>query len=220
VVIMTGRSQTKVNSARDEIQHEVRNDALAVAELDITDETSIDECAKLVQEKYGRLDVLINNAGIAPDGPELGKTYRSTLITNVVGPALVSAAFRPLLLKSTNPCSIYISSSTGSLGLITDPTSYMRGTFAGSPAYRASKAALNMTVLHEQLEVAGTHLKIFAICPGLVVSNLRGTSKEAREAGGRAGDPSESAELVLKILRGERDADSTSLIYKDGVHPW
>ncbi|KAK5047650.1 hypothetical protein LTR84_006315 [Exophiala bonariae] len=215
-VIMTGRTLAKVESARKEI--EVGD--LAVAQLDTTDELSIANCVSFVQEEFGRLDVLINNAGVAPEGPDLGNIYRTTLTTNVIGPALVSAAFRPLLLKSSNPYSVYISSMTGSLGLISDPKSYMRITGAGSPAYRASKAALNMVILHEQLEVASTNLKIFALCPGFVVSNLRGTSKEAREAGGRAGDPAESASAVLSILHGERDADAQKMIHKDGTHPW
>lgn len=218
---MTGRSLAKVESARSEIEAgAVDKSGLAVAQLDTTDELSIANCASFVQENYGRLDVLINNAGIAPTGQDLANVYRSTLNTNVVGPALVSAAFRPLLLKSSNPYSIYISSMTGSLSLISDPTSYMYTTSAGSAAYRASKAALNMVVLHEQLEMAQTKLKIFAMCPGFVVSNLRGTSKEAREAGGRAGDPAESATAVLKILNGERDGDAKKLIHKDGTYSW
>jgi hypothetical protein len=58
------------------------------------------------------------------------------------------------------------------------------------------------------------------VCPGLVRSNLRGTSEEARNAGGRAGDPKVSGETILSIVQGKRDEDVGKLVWKDGVYPW
>jgi hypothetical protein len=63
-------------------------------------------------------------------------------------------------------------------------------------------------------------LKVFAICPGFVVSNLRGTSDEARSGGGNAGDPATSGNLMLSILEGKRDADVGKFVQKDGTYPW
>jgi NAD(P)-dependent dehydrogenase (short-subunit alcohol dehydrogenase family) len=146
--------------------------------------------------------------------------FHTTFTTNVVGPVLVSAAFRSLLLASPAPYLVYIGSETSSIGKITDPGSNLHVTTAGSNAYRASKSALNMIAMHEQLEVQDTALKVRIMCPGLVVSNLRGTSEQARSAGGFAGDPTKSARLVLSILRGERDDDASALIVTDGVCPW
>ena len=67
--------------------------------------------------------------------------------TNVIGPAVVSAAFRPLLLKSQKPYSIYVSSGMRSMAKASDPTSITYRGLPNGEAYRASKAALNMMVL-------------------------------------------------------------------------
>lgn len=189
-------------------------------ELDVTVEKSIEKAASFVREKFGNLDVLINNAGIEDRSSDLSTRFRKTFETNVFGPVLVSAAFRPLLLASKEPYSVYIGSKTSSVSEITDPSSWLHRTDAGNSAYRASKSALNLLAMHEQLEVEGTNLKVRIICPGFVVSNLRGTSEEARTGYGRAADPSESARLVLSILRGERDDDAQRLITVDGFTHW
>jgi len=61
---------------------------------------------------------------------------------------------------------------------------------------------------------------VFPMCPGLVVSNLRGGSEEARSAGGRAGSADVSGETILSIVRGDRDKDVGRFVYKDGVYAW
>lgn len=220
-IIFSGRDLSKVESALSELKKQAHSTkSFTALQLDVTDQDSIDQAASTVHDRFGRLDILINNAGIAPEGPNLAEMFHTTFETNVFGPVLVSAAFRPLLLASKSPWSIYVGSETGSLSYITDPKSHLHVTTAGSVAYRASKSALNMIAMHEQLEVKDTKLKVRIICPGFVVSNLRGPSEEARQGGGRAGDPTMSARLVLSVLRGEREADAKRLIQTDGYHPW
>jgi hypothetical protein len=70
------------------------------------------------------------------------------------------------------------------------------------------------------VEFGSKGLKVFAMCPGFVVSNLRGTSDEARSGWGGAGDPQVSGKTVLSIIQGERDADAGKFVHKDGVYPW
>ncbi|KAH7305517.1 short chain dehydrogenase/reductase [Stachybotrys elegans] len=221
-VILTGRDLAKVEAAREEITRATgkQSDSVVALQLDVTTQASIDKAVALVRETFGRLDVLINNAGIAPTGPNLEEMFRTTFDTNVIGPALVSAAFRSLLLASENPWHLYVGSETSSLSYITDPASPMYQTNAGSVAYRASKAALNMVAMHEQLETKEEKLNVRILCPGFVVSNLRGSSEEARTGWGGAGDPENSARLILSIIRGERDADADKLISVDGFHTW
>jgi hypothetical protein len=194
---------------------------LSTLQLDVTDHASINKAAAAVRDQHGHLDVLINNAGIAPEGPNLTEMFENTFATNVFGPVHVSAAFRPLLLASAHGAySVYVSSVVGSLDGITDPSNRLYNNTSGSVAYRSSKSALNMIAMHERLETEGTGLKVRVMCPGYVVSNLRGTSEEARTAGGRAGDPNVSAKLLLSILRGEHEDESHKLITAYGPHPW
>jgi NAD(P)-dependent dehydrogenase (short-subunit alcohol dehydrogenase family) len=195
---------------------------LSAVQLDVTDNSSIQRAASLVEDKFGHLDVLINNAGVYTTDPDIQTRFRVTLDANVIGPVLVSLAFRPLLLKSQAPYSIFVTSALGSITISDDPNAaFYRGYPASvTSAYAASKAALNMLVVQEAIETISTALKVFAVCPGLVVSNLRGTSEEARSAGGRAGDPEVSGKTILSIVQGERDGDAGKFVHKDGVYPW
>lgn len=63
-------------------------------------------------------------------------------------------------------------------------------------------------------------VKVFAVCPGLVESGLRGEGEMARTAGGRAGSPEESGQTMLKIIEGARDEDVGKFVHKDGVYTW
>jgi NAD(P)-dependent dehydrogenase (short-subunit alcohol dehydrogenase family) len=219
-IIMTGRSLAKAESAISDIKADNPKARLSTMQLDVTDESSIQHAAGLVQDQFGRLDVLINNAATGTADPDVQTRFQLCMITNVVGPALVSAAFRPLLLKSQSSYSIYVSSELGSMAMSADPTSPAYRNMPRWVAYRASKTALNMMALQESLECSSTALKVFAMCPGFVVSNLRGTSHEARMGWGKAGDPEVSGKLVLSIVEGERDADVGKLIHGNMVYPW
>lgn len=142
-----------------------------------------------------------------------------TLRTNTIGPVLVTEAFRPLLLKSTRAYSIYVSSGLGSLGIaqdLTDPHSNTVNAFA----YRMSKAALNMWVVQEDRIWTSKGIKSFVMCPGFVVSNLRGKTEDARNPGGAAGNPKVSGQILLDILEGKRDADAGKFVWEKGVYPW
>jgi len=160
-VVISGRSQEKIEKALSELKASSLKGTLSAIQLDVTSQKSIQQAVKSVEEQFGRLDVLINNAGIASQDPDLEVRYLDTLTTNVIGPVLVAEGFRPLLLKSQNPYSIYISSSLGSLGLAADPASQTYR--ADYTTYRSSKAALDMVALQDvKLSKATTpNLKIF-----------------------------------------------------------
>lgn len=149
---------------------------------------------------------------------DLKSQLERTLQTNVVGPVVLTEALKPLLLKSKNPYSIYVSSGLGSLAMAADPNNPVYAVVATT--YRASKAALNMLVIQESKEMGKDGLKSFAMCPGLVRSNLRGKSEQAVSAGGAAGDPDVSGQTILSIIEGKRDADVGKFVHKDGIYPW
>ena len=224
-VIISARSLSKAEAAKSEVEAENPNStsSLSAVQLDVTDSASITRARDFVEKQFGHLDVLINNAAVANRGPDIYTRFKETIDTNVIGPAVVSDVFRPLLLKSSNPYSIYVSSGAGSFGRTIERLKGARESLPEPPnggAYHVSKAALNMIALREYIEFAEKGLKVFAISPGFVVSNLRGSSEELRSGWGKAGPASAAGEFVLSILDGKRDEDVGKLIWKDGVYDW
>ncbi|KAJ5193430.1 hypothetical protein N7449_009572 [Penicillium cf. viridicatum] len=208
-IILACRSLEKGMQALDELKQEGITGNVSTVQLDVTDETSIQAVATNVQERFGHLDVLMNNAGVASRHPDIKTRLQLCMDTNAIGPAV-----------SPNPYSIYLSSGVGSLALASDPTSKVFRGPSNGEAYRASKSALNMIMLQDWAESRDTPLKVFAVCPGFVRSNLRGTSEEERSGWGHASDPSISGNTILSILEGRRDADVGRLIHKDSSFPW
>ncbi len=217
---MASRSLVKAKSAMSEIQAAGSKGPLSTVQLDVTNERSIEQAVIFVHQKFGRLDALVNNAAVGSRDPDVKTRLQLCMDTNVIGPAVVSATFRPLLLKSPKPYSIYVSSGAGSMARASDPTSMTYRSLSNGEAYRASKAALNMIALQESIEFSATALKVFAVDPRFVGSNLRGQSEEARSGWGKAGDPQVSGETILRVIKGERDADAGRFVNRDGVYPW
>ncbi|KAE9362865.1 putative short chain dehydrogenase/reductase [Stipitochalara longipes BDJ] len=220
-VIICARSLEKGKAAKAEIEAGGIKGTLSAIQLDVTDETSISEAVAHVQKQFGRLNVLINNAGIGGIHIDNIKTrFNSVLETNVTGPAMVVAAFRPLLMKSENPYSLFVSSGQGTLVRNAARNVTVHSHIKNRGVYAVSKAALNMLVAMEHAEYGPQGLKIFAVSPGFVRSNLRGTSEEEVSGWGGAVNADVAGELVLSIVNGERDADVGSLVHKDGVFTW
>jgi NAD(P)-dependent dehydrogenase (short-subunit alcohol dehydrogenase family) len=218
---MTGRSLEKVQGAMSGIKATNPKGNLSALQLDVTDQSSVDQAVAFVGSKFGKLDVLINNAALGSKDPDVRKRFHESMEVNVVGPAVVAAAFRPLLFKSSKPYSLFVSSGVGSMGRASDPSfPYYKGGPPNGNSYRVSKAALNMLALQESIENEDEGLKVFSVCPGFVRSNLRGTSEMEISGGGAAGDPKVSGEIILGIMKGERDADAGKFVWKNGVYPW
>lgn len=215
---MASRSLEKGNAASSAVQAAGIQGKVSSLQLDVTEESSIAVAVKQVEKDHGRLDVLVNNAGIYSKAVSLKEQLEATFTTNVIGAAIVAEAFAPLLLKSANPYLLHISSALGSITRASDPKS--REYVNDARAYRMSKAALNMLTSQDWKVLGKDGVKVFAVCPGLVESNLRGESEQERSAGGRAGDPEVSGRTILRIIEGEMDADVGKFVNKDGVVPW
>ncbi|MEV1118962.1 SDR family NAD(P)-dependent oxidoreductase [Actinosynnema sp. NPDC049800] len=154
-------------------------DAHAVT-LDVTDQTTVDEVARQVEERFGRLDVLVNNAGITGSGQvspadahdQVPSTVdldmvRAVFETNVFGVIAVTNAVLPLLRRSPAPRVVNVSSHAASLTLTSDPA----GPFAAllpSAAYSPSKSALNALTVQYANELRKDGVLVNAVAPGYV----------------------------------------------------
>src|ERR1700735_3911953 len=142
--------------------------------------------AQAISDKYGKLDILINNAGVgADDGMFEAKTIetsedelRRVFGTNLFSVVAVTKAFLPLLKKSAAGRIVNLSSILGSLTLQADPQSPIASikTFA----YDASKTALNMFTVHLASELKDTKIKVNSAHPGWVKTEM-GTDQAPME---------------------------------------
>lgn len=147
--------------------------------IDVTDEESIRQAAAQIEERHGRLDVLVNNAGIARDGdwsPSATTlaTLRAVYETNVFGVVAVTNAMLPLLRKAPAARIVNVSSEVGSIALNIDPDSPL-SKFSSIP-YPSSKTALNMITVQYAKELWNTPMKVNAANPGYCATDLTGNS--------------------------------------------
>ncbi|MEU6106492.1 SDR family oxidoreductase [Streptomyces flaveolus] len=169
--------------ARNEERREAAVDKLRAAgadvfgvPLDVTDDASVTAAARMIEEQTGRLDALVNNAGITGGMPQEPTTVdvdriRAAVETNVIGVIRVTNALLPLLRRSPAPRIVNVSSRVGSLTLQTTP-----GAETGpiSIAYAPSKTFLNAVTVQYAKELADTHILINAVCPGYTATDLNG----------------------------------------------
>lgn len=202
----------------EEIQASGIEGNISTIQLDVTSDDSISAAVDTVRKEFGRVDVFVSNAGISGYEATGSEKMRKLFETNVIGAVTSSNAFVDLLLKSSRPYIIQVSSGLGSIGLATDPEYAWYN--VPSNEYRMSKAALNMATIQQHKHLHSQGIRVFAYCPGFVRSNLRGESEKARSGDGLAGDPSDSAKGILDICEGKRDADVGRFINATGIYPW
>ncbi|HEX8499408.1 MAG TPA: SDR family oxidoreductase [Pyrinomonadaceae bacterium] len=179
-VVLTARDGRKAEAAAEGLKGE----GLKVVpfRLDVTDGESVGEAARFVGERFGRLDVLVNNAAILYDswqraeGADLA-TVREAFETNTLGPWRACLAFLPLLRKSRHGRVVNVSSESGSLAS-------MQG---GTPAYSVSKAALNALTRTLAGELRGSRVLVNSVCPGWVATEMGGPDAPRSVEEGAAG---------------------------------
>ena len=142
--------------------------AVTFHRLDVTDDNSIAALRDFLQDTYGHVDALINNAGIIAksDAPALKvelAAVRETLETNALGPLHLAQTLVPLLKKGTSPRIVNMSSGMGAL---TDND-------GGYAAYRMSKTAINAVTAILSAELRGA-VAVNSVCPGWVRTDMGG----------------------------------------------
>lgn len=148
-------------------------------QLDVNDTASQDNAAKFIADKFGKLDILINNAGIAQDfqvpaSQGTLEQWRSTFETNVFNLVSLTQKLLPLVKKSDAGRIVNLTSILGSLALHSDPKSPIAGSSSSGSAYNASKSALNMFTVNLANELKGTTVKVNAAHPGWVKTDMGG----------------------------------------------
>jgi NAD(P)-dependent dehydrogenase (short-subunit alcohol dehydrogenase family) len=166
-VVIGSRELAKGEKAAQEV-----GDGVVARELDVTDEETIRKCIDSIAEEFGRLDVLVNNAGIVGGGWRTSAVdvdlddVRNTLDTNLFGPWRLTQAALPLMRRNGYGRIVNLSSGMGQL-------SDMRG---HSPAYRVSKTGLNALTRILTAELEGENVLVNSCCPGWVRTDMGGRS--------------------------------------------
>ncbi|MGA4878346.1 SDR family oxidoreductase [Streptomyces lydicamycinicus] len=182
--------------------------------LDVTDDVSVADAAGLIEDTAGRLDVLVNNAGITGSAPQMPTTVdvttvRAAVETNVIGVIRVTNAMLPLLRRSSSPRIVNMSSGVGSLTRQTTP-----GTDTGpvSVAYAPSKTFLNAVTVQYAKELSDTNILINAGCPGYCATDLNGFR------GFRT--PEQGAAIAIQLATLPDDGPTGGFFDDEGEVPW
>lgn len=173
-VLLSARDLTKGKSAAYQLNEKEGLDVMFY-HLDVSNQKSICNIAKEVDQHFGRLDVLVNNAAILYDTWQRAvdadlEVVNEALSTNVFGPWRLSQAFIPMMKANRYGRIVNVSSLGGSLY-------YM--TYGGTPAYSISKAALNVLTRKLAVELVNTGILVNSVDPGWVATDM----------GGRGGRP-------------------------------
>ncbi|TSD63297.1 SDR family oxidoreductase [Inquilinus sp. KBS0705] len=176
-VILGARQLSAANEAADKLKQQ-GIDAYGI-QLDVTNDADRKAAAKQIEEQFGRLDILINNAGVSSKGASLfeNKTVATTAdeFEYVFGINLFSLVYLtnellPLIKKSDAGRIVNLSSILGSLTLHSQPDSPIAS--MKRLAYNASKTALNVFTNHLAVELEGTNIKVNSAHPGWVKTDL------------------------------------------------
>jgi NAD(P)-dependent dehydrogenase (short-subunit alcohol dehydrogenase family) len=206
-----------------EAQRRLRQDGAdaSFVELDVTDAASIERAAAWIESEYGRLDVLVNNAGTAtlvrrrtlPSETSLDD-MRAVYELNVFAVVAVTNALLPLLRRATAARGVNVSSEVGSISAQTDPARPL-ATRPASAQYPSSKTALNMLTAMYAKELRDTPIKVNAANPGFTATDfndhrgLRSAAEGAEPSGYLATLPDDGPSGILwgHIWTTEGDGD-------------
>jgi NAD(P)-dependent dehydrogenase (short-subunit alcohol dehydrogenase family) len=201
IVLIGARDAKKGEAAAKEMQGQGL-DGRSLA-IDVADPKSIERAAAQVDREFGRLDILINNAGVMIDDQKKKvseqslDTWRATFDTNLFGLIATTRAFLPLLRKSEAGRIVNLSSILGSITYHSTPGSPTYD-FKVAPAYDVSKAAVNAYTVHLAYELKDSKIKVNAAHPGWVKTDMGGEG------------------ATMEIVDGAKTSVALATIGKDG----
>lgn len=205
------RNKLKGNSAIEKL-NELGFSNVEFIEIDVTDISSIKSAKQALETKTQKLDVLINNAGIAGEQPQNMSTgdidnLRKVFETNFFGAVQTTQQFIDLLRKSNEPRIINVSSGLASLTYHSSSTD-----FAIYAAYSCSKTALNAFTVMLAKEFSNTNFKINCVEPGYTSTNLnnyQGTQTVEQ-----------AVTVIVKYATISNDGPTGKFSSREGELPW
>ena len=199
-ILMGTRTLSNGERAREQLKTEVSStpSSISVVQADVNSDESLENLVKHIEEKYGKLDVLINNAGAGFDGKiqdgsmSIREAWNASWDTNVAGTQVLTTLAMPLLLHSSDPRLLFITSGTASLAEteVFDQPHLARlnaAPEAGWPkekmvnpitSYRSTKTGLNMLMREWTRILRNDGVKVWAVSPGFLATGLGGVGRE------------------------------------------
>jgi NAD(P)-dependent dehydrogenase (short-subunit alcohol dehydrogenase family) len=215
-VVMTGRDLDAVKSAIDGL--DTASEGAVSLEMDVTSASSVHGAVKAIARRFGRIDGLVNNAGIFEahrplEFPE--SAARSLFDTNVFGAWRLTVACLDLLAASAMPSIVNLSSTTASLELTASGFA-ITGNAERRIAYCCSKAALNMLTIQMakafERDPRYAHIRINAVSPGYVATRMNDFTGDL--------DPAEPAEIIARYATLDISDHTGRFVHQEGQLPW
>ncbi|PZS31090.1 MAG: short-chain dehydrogenase [Pseudonocardiales bacterium] len=217
-VILTAREEAKA----EQTAAQLRAESLDVQglRLDVTSLASIATAVERVTQAQGRLDVLINNAGVLPEATDTSEhdfasldMFQQTFSTNLFGAVAVTEAFLPLLRRSAMGRIVNVSTTMGSLTDQADPHSPYYQLIV--PAYQSSKAALNSVTISLAKKLVDTHIKVTSVCPGFAQTDLTPANRDQAPT-----TAEEAVQVVVAAATLPENSLSGTFIDRNGSVAW
>ncbi|KAK5709567.1 hypothetical protein LTR17_019651 [Elasticomyces elasticus] len=234
-ILMGSRKIENGKHAIKNLKQEVKESSstVSVVQADVCSDESLEKLVSDIESKYGKLDVLINNAGASFDGllrdkkMSIREAFNASWDTNVSGTHVLTTLAMPLLFKSSNPRLLFVTSGTSSL-IETELFEGIHARINAAPdagwpkggqlnpltSYRSTKTGLNMLMKEWDRILRNDAVKVWAISPGFLATGLGGVGSDVLKKMG-AQDPSVGGNFIKDVVEGKRDEYEGKIVRSD-----